>query len=313
MTCLDGLEWKSAWISHLGCHLGCVDYLGLNLSRAWVYGGTGHAFAINIHETLCPSGPTAWRSDIIDRLAVNLGYIAEGVTGHKSYRDFAAKQRIAWALATGCIDTAVPCYGWELHRPEWYVITGYDDVGYYYSGPGAEHGRQPLPWQELGTTEIGRLSVKCVLQCTPSPDEVAVVEALTFALDHSLGRYCFNNYVSGPQAFEVWADALESGRADRFGAGYNGECWRECREMAVEFLREARERLSGRADDLFAEAIEHYEAVHAALKAVVERIPFEAETEGQTVQDVEAAQLLREAGATEQRALNILRRLRDAL
>jgi len=35
--------------------------------------------------------------------------------------------------------------------------------------------------------------------------------------------------------FAAWADALEQGRALRFGQGYNGEVWAECRGKAVSF------------------------------------------------------------------------------
>ncbi|MEA3402276.1 MAG: hypothetical protein U9R79_13655 [Armatimonadota bacterium] len=316
MVRLKGLQEKPAWITHLGCHLGCIDYLGLDISPAWVYGGTGHAFVINVHEVLCHSGPTAWRTDAVDHLAGNLGYMVDGVTGHKSQREFEAKQKIAWALATGCIDTGVPCYGWELHIPEWYVITGYDDVGYYYSGPGADECRMPLPWEKLADTGIGWLSMHCVLPCEPVEDAEAVREALTFALDHAQGEYAHEGYAAGPAAFELWAEALETGRADRFGAGYNGACWLECREMAVRFLQEAKGRLAGRAHAAFAEAIEHYTTVHDRLKAAVERVPFQSpsdEVEGERVQDPEAAALLREVGAAEERGLEALRRIREAL
>ncbi len=313
MMRLEGLEWTPGWISHMGCHHGCSQYLGLDLSRAWIFGGTGHAFAINVHEELCPSGPTAWKTDQVDHLAANIGYLVEGVTGHTSHRDFEAKQKIAWALVTGCIDTDVPCYGWELAVPEWYIITGYDDDGYYFSGPGAEDASMPLARDQLARTEIGWLSVKCVLPCTPSPDEEIMADAIDFALDHAAGRYINGDYVAGPEAFRVWADALETGKADRFGAGYNGECWRECRQMAVEFLREAKMRL-GREEGLFDEAIGHYSAVADALEQFVERIPFEHTPEGeQTVHDTECAPILREAQQAEAKGLEALQGLRAAL
>lgn len=317
MTRLDSLRFHRAWISHVGCHLGCIEYLGLDLSPAWVYGGTGHAFALNIHERLCPSGPTAWKSGIVDRLASNLGYLVDGVHGaHRSHDDFAARQAIAWALVRGCIDTGVPCYGWELGMPEWYVITGYDEGGYYFDGPGAEHARQPLPWQELAMSDIGWLSVQCVLPCEHEPDDVIVTQALQCALDLAAGKYTHENYASGPAAFELWADALESGTADRFGAGYNAACWGECRAQVVAFLEEARGRLAGRADALFEEAARHYASVAEALTGVAERLPFEPpspETEGATVTDPEAAVLLRKASVAEERGLEALSRLIDAL
>jgi len=315
MTRLDGLEWKPAWISHLGCHHGCIDYLGMDISRAWIFGGTGHAFAINIHEVLCPSGPTAWVTEPVDRLAANVGYLVEGVSGHTSHRDFDARQKIAWALVTGCIDSEVPCYGWELAIPEWYVITGYDDEGYYFSGPGADEARMPLPAEEIARTGIGWLSVNCVVPSRPAPDEEILDGAIGFALDHAAGRYSHEGYAAGPDAFEMWANAMETGKASRFGAGYNGECWRECRQTAVEFLREAKDRL-GREEALFDSAIEHYAAVADALSRTVERVPFAHPDEGdedESVQDADCAAILREAKVAEERGLAALGALREKL
>ncbi|HCA48709.1 MAG TPA: hypothetical protein DEP45_15555, partial [Armatimonadetes bacterium] len=109
----------------------------------------------------------------------------------------------------------------------------------------------------------------------PSSDEEILAAAIDFAFDNAAGTHRMDNYASGPEGFEVWADALESGIASRFGAGYNGECWRECRVMAAEFLREAKQRL-GREAGLFDGAIEAYAAVGDALGRVVERVPFKA-------------------------------------
>jgi hypothetical protein len=299
----------------MGCHHGCADYLGLDISRTWIFGGTGHAFALNIHEVLCPSGPTAWKTDAVDRLAANVGYLVEGVSGHTSDRDFEAKQKIARALVTGCIDTEVPCYGWDLAVPEWYVITGYDDTGYYFSGPGADGAQMPLPSGEIARTEIGCLAVNCVVRTTPAPAEETLAGAIDFALDHAEGKHLHEGYAAGPAAFELWATALEDGTAHRFGAGYNGECWRECRQMAVEFLREAKERV-GNDGQLFDDAIERYREVAETLGGVVDRVPFEHAEGGdeeETVQDQQSATLLRQAKSAEEQGLAALRRLREAL
>ena len=40
---------------------GVSDYHGLNLSEPMIYGLSGHAFLINIHVQLCPSGPYCWK------------------------------------------------------------------------------------------------------------------------------------------------------------------------------------------------------------------------------------------------------------
>jgi hypothetical protein len=47
---LENLRWKSKWTTHLGCIKGCLDYLKKDVSDAWLFGTTGHAFLINILE-----------------------------------------------------------------------------------------------------------------------------------------------------------------------------------------------------------------------------------------------------------------------
>jgi len=52
-----------------------------------LYGGTGHAFIINMNKAGCASGPTAWRMARILNLAHNLGLSVQGVWGSKSDKD----------------------------------------------------------------------------------------------------------------------------------------------------------------------------------------------------------------------------------
>jgi hypothetical protein len=59
MRALENCRWVPRWVAHLGAVKGCLNYLGIEMSDAWLYGGTGHAFVLNVHEGLCPSGPTA--------------------------------------------------------------------------------------------------------------------------------------------------------------------------------------------------------------------------------------------------------------
>ena len=72
MKQLENLRWKPKWTTHMGCIKGCLDYLGIDMSDAWLFGGTGHAFVINIPDGVCPSGPTAWQTQILFKLGANL-------------------------------------------------------------------------------------------------------------------------------------------------------------------------------------------------------------------------------------------------
>jgi len=234
---------------------------------------------------------------------------------HKSAPDFAAKQEEAWALVRESLDNNIPCYGWELDVPEYYVIYGYDDVGYYYSGARCDEGAGPRPWQEVGDSEIGVLEMYNVEPCEPAADAELVKQALALALEHaeSPEKWIYPDYRSGPAGFDLWAEALGNGTANRFGQGYNGAVWAECRGEAVGFLKEAKQRLAGQTDALFDEAIEHYSLVHSNLKALSELHPFAMEDEEEELTSPEGAALVIEAAVAEREGLEGLAALVGSL
>ena len=45
---LENLRWRPMNVTHLGCIKGCLNYLGLDVTNAWLYGASGHAFIINM-------------------------------------------------------------------------------------------------------------------------------------------------------------------------------------------------------------------------------------------------------------------------
>jgi hypothetical protein len=279
MKQLENCKWSPHWVSHLGCVKGCVDFLGLDISNAWLFGGTGHAFIINLHEEVCPSGPTAWNTEMLSRLGRNLGYQTDCVFGHKSGEDFAGVQRRAWEHVRDAIDRGLPCYGWELEIPEFYVVYGYDDEGYYFSGAGCDEGRGPKPWQELGDTGIGVVEMYR-LSPHPAADAATVVrEALTFALEHATSpeKWVFPNYKAGFAGYDNWIASVERGTAGALGMAYNAGVWAECRNYAAEFLGEAGRRIDGRAAEALDEARQHYAQVAKNFKRVSDMYPFSAE------------------------------------
>ena len=273
---LENLKWRPRWVSHLGCIEGCLKYLKMDVSPAWLYGGTGHAFIINIHEVVCPSGPTAWNTQMLFRLGKNIGYTPSVVWALKSHTDFARKQKRAWETTKRAIDDGLPCYGWELDMPEFYLVYGYDDAGYYFSGPGCDSGKGPKPWKEVGDTEIGCLEMYVVKPGQAAHDARTVKEAFEFVLEHakSPAKWIFPKYKAGLAGFDSWIHALETGNANGLGMAYNAAVWSECRNFAVAFLREAKERTGGKLSSVFDQAIEHYEVVAGHLKKVADTFPF---------------------------------------
>jgi hypothetical protein len=214
------------------------------------------------------------------------------------------------------LDGNVPCCGWELSVPEYYTIHGYDDVGYHFSGPGCDEGAVPKPCRELGDSEIGVVSIHSVRACEPADDEKVVRDVLEAVLEHgrSPAEWVFPKYKSGPAGFDLWAKALEGGTAHAFGHPYNAAVWDECRSYAPAFPAEAKQRLEGKADVLFDEAIAHYTTVHSHLKAVSELHPFRMNVAAkEQLHSPEAAALVKEVGAAERTGLECLEKLIDAV
>ena len=311
---IEELRWKPKWVSHMGCLKGCLDYLELKISDAWLYGATGHAFVINLHDEVCPSGPTAWDTQMLLKLGKNAGYTIDGVVAHKSQEDFSEKQQTAWENTRKAIDQDLPCYGWELDIPEYYVVYGYDDKGYYFSGAGCDDGKGPKPWQEMGNTGIGMLEMYTVRPGPAADDRTTVKEALEFALEHARSPkgWIYPRYKAGLEGYDNWISALEAGRADGQGMGYNAAVWSECRIFAVQFLLEARQHLGdSRYNALFDEAAGYYETVYRNLLKVAELFPFPPK--GDEVNNArrckKAVKRLQKARKAEESGLGLLARI----
>ena len=216
---LAGLQWQQRFNEHMGCIQGCLDFLGIAHSFPWLYGGTGHAFVLNVNETVFVDSALAWNTNMIFDLAPNLGFRVERY--HVSHAEaaempteaFLEAQRVAWDMVRARVDAGLPCYAWELAPiPAYYVITGYDDAGYHYSG--WESGGS-CPWQKLGTFDVKQVAVFCVHPEPPANDREVVRSALAAVVarvERSDGWALGAQFCTGLPGYAVWADALASGR-----------------------------------------------------------------------------------------------------
>jgi hypothetical protein len=321
MKRLDELVWVPMWASHAGCLKGCLDFLGVSITDAWLLGGSGHAFILNIHHVVCPSGPTAWNTSQMTELVANLGGRVGSVHGFQSQPEFPELQEHAWHTVQGAIDEGVPCYGWEFAMPEYYVIHGYDDTGYLFRDFASQTGERHKRWTELGDSEIGVLQVHTVHRCDPADAGTVVREACAFALDFARNgdAWSSSDYATGLDGYDRWMAALREGRANGLGAAYNAQIWAEARRHAAAFLREARTRLP-EVNGLLTEALVSYDTVAKRLMLVADTFPFldasDAEKDahvrdkGRVAAAVDALTAARDA---EQHGLDALERLVDVL
>jgi len=310
MKTLSNLTWTPAWTSIVGCIHGCLKYLNIDPGISWLFGGTGHAFIINMSQDgSCPSGPTAWITTPFYSLGQNLGYQIEGVFGDKRQPGWEEKQAEAWLLARTALDDDLPVFGWELAIPEFYVIQGYDEKGYYYDGPGAENGPKPKPWNELGMSGIGMLEVYTIKPGQPSTERQVIKESLEFALAFNEGspEWVLPDYRAGLNAYNVWIDAVGSGRAMLMGHAYNAAVWEECRRNGVEFLKGVNKRLGNTAKESTNSAIRAYSEVAKELKCITELYPFfennSEEPVGENPRSQKSAQHLRNAMSAEKEGM----------
>ncbi len=237
---LDGLRMPPFNVTLMGVLRGVVDYFELPASDAMLYGASGHAFLMNVHRELCPSGPYCWNLERFIALAGNLGVGIEQ-RGWFSPASGESERRAVEACIRGELDAGVPC---SLLNMEHQLITGYDGTGFDVVQPWAPRMLFPpgrltfTTWQELG--EEIHLGFFTFRRRRPPAGTRAVVESLRFAVDlwEHPERYSEAPYAVGQGAWDNWIAAVEGGAGSSHGAWWNGTVWSECRQRAADYFTE---------------------------------------------------------------------------
>ncbi|MBN1579925.1 MAG: GyrI-like domain-containing protein [Anaerolineae bacterium] len=181
--------------------------------------------------------------------------------------------------------------------------------------PAALYAVFECAFQKIGPTYGYIWSVQ---RCDPAPDDQVVRDGLAFALEHAKNppEWIDPQAKSGPAAWAYWAEALKKEKAKRDHHTYNAQLWLECREMAVAFLQEAKERLPGRCDELFDETAAYYAAVCEKLDALIALHPPREKPDwgpDSTFSSVEAAEIVHAAGEADDKGMATLQKIVAAL
>lgn len=294
---LAGLKMACFNTTATGVLRGVLQHYGLGVSDAFCFGASGHAFVINIHEALCPSGPYCWNHGPFHRLVANLG--VEVVDHGFFHAGSSPRQRrqVEQSLVAE-LDRGVPC---SLLNMENQLITGYDDTGLLTAQPWPGHDFPPRhltfgTWEELG----GQVHINFYSwhRREPAPEADAVAASLDYAVDLACNpaAHTCAPYATGLAAYPQWVAAVRAGHGAEHGNWWNGTVWSECRAMAALYLEEVGQRHPGalplagqlaegyrsvadhlrQASDKALEVgskVEHLEAAAARERALVARLP----------------------------------------
>jgi hypothetical protein len=205
----------------------------------------------------------------------------------------------------------MPCFGFDLAGPEYYVVNGYNDDGYWFSGgASAFQMMKPRKLNELGDS-VGLLEMYSVRLGEAADDTRAIRESIEFVLKQS------KNNTEGTHGFENWIKALETGTASTIGTALNAGCWAECRAFGVQFLKEAKERVGGKTNKLFDEAAGHYDTERESLQKVSGLFPIHLNIAFEPIKNAELSQKaiehLNNAGKAEEAGLKSLEKLYSEL
>ena len=313
------VTYPPTWLSWVGSTTGCLNALGVACDLVDVAGYSGYAFITNVQEELDFSGPTAVDRGLLHSGVLLLGRSTLVFQGRhcpcelKKTKDEELKKRVqeemraAYTLVAREIEAGRPCVIWGAYIPEFGIAVGVEDGKYLVEQSHNKKPQPPIPFDALASP--GGASVLAF----PSAVKVSRAEADRQAVSHALQMlhlHCLpadTGYRTGQAAYEAWIAAVDAGKVDPLGLGYNALCWAEAKSFGRDFV----DRLAGRNDAVskpLREAASAYVQVADAMDKVALLFPYgpPKPTEDPTKIRAEGIQALRTAKAAEAKAAESL-------
>lgn len=236
---IENLRMPCLNTTMMGVLKGVCDYYDINLSTPMLYGGSGHAFLMNIHEALCPSGPYCWNRSDFYKLVRNLGVemVDHGFFCNSSGEPERASME---SILRDSLDAGIPC---SLLNMENQLIDGYDETGLHTAQPWFPHDFPPAhltfgTWEEFG----GECHVNFFTfsKAEPATLNKTLADSLRYAVDlyERPSEHTSEHYGVGAVAYDRWIGAVKSGSGDSHGNWWNGTVWAECRYQASKYFEE---------------------------------------------------------------------------
>jgi hypothetical protein len=244
---LENLKMHPFNTTLMGVVKGVLDYYGIETSNAMAFGGSGHAFLINIHEQICPSGPYCWNYDTFYKLVQNLGVEMTDLGFFHAGSSPDDKSRIEGRLKE-YLDRGLPCSFCNMENQ---IIYGYEEGKFLLARP------WPKPmeitpasltmgaWEEFGK-EV-HVNFFVFKKLAKKDDATIIRDSLRYAVElfRNPAKHSQAYYGIGPRAYDNWAKAVEAGLGSSHGNWWNAQVWSECRAMAADYFSEIAARNQG--------------------------------------------------------------------
>jgi hypothetical protein len=270
---IDTIKQPCFNTSLMGVVRGVMEYYGIKVSSGMAYGGSGHAFMINIHDVVCPSGPYCWKYDGFFALLRNLGLQVTDL-GFFNKENTAAERNKVEELLRGHLDANHMC---SMQNMDNQIINGYDDKGLFLTQPWGPEVTVTPPFLTFGTwSEYGdeiHANYFAYQKVDPADDEKVIRDSLRYAIDlfKNPEKYTFEKYTIGADAYDVWIHAHEKETAHPHGNWWNATVWSECRTMAYEYFKEIAEKYGGPVSSIAHELSDQYREIAELLKQVSDK------------------------------------------
>ncbi len=244
-----------SWVSYVGSVAGVLRSRRLSCDFTDVAGMSGYAFVVNVHEKLCPSGPTGFDWTMLEEGTQALGIETEILTvEHDKTTNHEELVSDLFERVRQEIDAGRCCVVWgATSAPEFGIVYGYRASSYLVRSfrsldPGVERQQgkplgpdespeEPVQYDKL--TAPGCLGAVFFGDTIETDRFRAEWQAVARGAQLLRARHsCFDpDYAHGVGAFTVWAESFEAGRAEPFGNTYNTHCYWEMQLLASEFCK----------------------------------------------------------------------------
>ncbi|OYD16709.1 hypothetical protein CH330_02065 [candidate division WOR-3 bacterium JGI_Cruoil_03_51_56] len=314
-----------SWVSYVGSVTSVLKSRGLDCDFTDVAGMSGYAFVVNIHDKLCPSGPTAFDWTMLEEGTQALGMETEILmVAHEGGTNEEELISELFERVRHEIDKGRCCVVWgATSTPEFSIVHGYRDNSYLVRSRRSQQGKTEREWKRpLGEDEFPEEPVRYDRLQAPGwlgavffgdriekgqsrAERKAVARAVQLLRDQ---HACFDpDYAHGTNAFEVWAELIEAGKAEVFGNAYNVHCYWEMQMLASGFCRRLAKRYPKAALALD-NAAEWFWRSSLNLERLKKMFPLPKGDTSDRISAKPAARLLRECKGLNEQAVRFLQK-----